>query len=123
MSDDALIPQKAILKMIKPHRRTVEAFQSWTEGEADGRGVPVITGLSANRLVNSSDLIALHSPVDQDWLTRFVCRYSQILFVAIASLLMAQAFLKSFNISEVHNLSWPFLFLTPIPFRNKFNKN
>ncbi|PMD36443.1 hypothetical protein L207DRAFT_636434 [Hyaloscypha variabilis F] len=78
---DALIAQETILKMMKPHRRTVEAFQSWMEGEADGRGVPVITGLSANRLLDASDLIALHPPVDQDWLTRFVRRYFRILFV------------------------------------------
>jgi hypothetical protein len=67
--------------MIKLHHRTVEAFQSWTEGEADGRGVPVITGLSANRLLDASDLIALHPPIDQDWLTRFVRRSFRILFV------------------------------------------
>jgi hypothetical protein len=74
--------------MIKPHRRTIEAFKSWMEGEADGRGVPVITGLSANRLVDASDLIALHPPVDQDWLTRFVRRYFRILFVVILLLLL-----------------------------------
>jgi hypothetical protein len=82
---DALIAQETILKMIKPHRRTVEVFQSWMDCEADGRGVPVITGLSANRLLDASDLIALHPPVDQDLLTCFVRRYFRILFVVIRS--------------------------------------
>jgi hypothetical protein len=54
--------------MIKPHHRTVEAFQSWMEGEADGRGVPVLRGFSANGLLDTSDLIALHPAVEQDWL-------------------------------------------------------
>ena len=97
-AEDALIAQETILKMIKPHRRTVEAFQSWMEGEADGRNVPVITGLSANRLVDASDLIALHPPVDQDWLTRFIRRYFRILFVVRCS--SERIFAKSQNSSD-----------------------
>jgi hypothetical protein len=56
------------------------------DGEADGRGVPVITGLSASRLLDASDLVALHHPVDQDWLAHFVRRYFRILFVVISPL-------------------------------------
>jgi hypothetical protein len=75
--------------MIKPHRHMVEAFQSWMEGEADGRGVPVITGLSANRVLDASDVVALHPPVDQDWLSRFVRRYFRIPFVVSTRCLKA----------------------------------
>ncbi|KAH7400167.1 hypothetical protein BKA64DRAFT_476330 [Cadophora sp. MPI-SDFR-AT-0126] len=78
---DALIAQESILKMIRPHHRTVEAFQSWMDGEADGRGVAVVTGLSANRLHDQNDLISLRPSQEQDWMTRFVRRYFRVLFV------------------------------------------
>ncbi len=68
--EDALIAQKAVLDMIKPRWRTVKAFRSWLEGEADGSGIPKLAGLSADRLRDFDDLVALHPPAEQDWLTR-----------------------------------------------------
>lgn len=70
-----------MLKMIKPHHRTIEAVRSWMEGETDGTEVRVLQGLSADRLLDTSDLIALHPPLEQDYLTRFVRRYFRLLFV------------------------------------------
>ncbi|KAE8446494.1 hypothetical protein EG329_011957 [Mollisiaceae sp. DMI_Dod_QoI] len=78
---DALIAQKAVLDMIKPRWRTVKAFRSWLEGEADGSGIPKLAGLSADRLRDFDDLVALHPPAEQDWLTRFVRRYFRVLLV------------------------------------------
>jgi hypothetical protein len=85
-AEDALISQQTILKMIKPHSRTVEALNSWMSGDADGRGAPVLAGLSASRLDDPHDLIALHPPVEKDWLTRLVRRHFRILFVVSRSL-------------------------------------
>ncbi|KAF8858694.1 hypothetical protein BDZ45DRAFT_390166 [Acephala macrosclerotiorum] len=78
---DALIAQETVLKMIKPHWSTVKAFRSWLQGEADGSGIPKLAGLSADRLYDFDDLIALHSAAEQDWLTRFLRRYLRVLFV------------------------------------------
>ena len=90
-AEDALIAQQTILKMIKPHHRTTEALQSWMEGEADGRGVPVLKGPSEDRLLDTRDLIALHPPLEQDYLTRFVRRYFRILFVVASPILLYQS--------------------------------
>lgn len=54
------------------------------EGDADGRGVAVVSGLSAGRLEDADDLVALHPPMEQDWLVRFVRRYLRILFLVFA---------------------------------------
>jgi hypothetical protein len=67
--------------MSKPHRQTVEAAMAWMNGSADGRGVAVLSGPSAQRLNDKDDLVALHAQIEQDWLTRFVRRYLRILFV------------------------------------------
>lgn len=69
--------------MNKPHRRTVEAFSAWMDGTADGRGVSVLSGLSSKRLHDTDDIVALHAPVDQDWLIRFVRRYLRIFFMVV----------------------------------------
>lgn len=43
----------------------------------------VLPGLSAHRLDDADDLVALHPPVEQDWVTKFVPRYFRLLFVVI----------------------------------------
>jgi hypothetical protein len=69
--------------MGKPHRRTVKTFEAWTDGDADGRGVAVVSGLSAGRLEDADDLVALHPPMEQDWLVRFIRKYLRILFLVL----------------------------------------
>jgi len=54
------------------------------DGEADGRGVAVITDLSAQRLDDPDDLVALHLPMEQDWLIRFVRKYLHIFFLVFS---------------------------------------
>jgi len=56
------------------------------DGIADDHGVAVVSGLSAGRLEDADDLVALHPPMEQDWLIRFARRYLRILSLVIASL-------------------------------------
>lgn len=67
--------------MGRPHLDTIKAFRAWMDGDADGRQVPVVTGLSARRLEDIDDLVALHPPMEQDWLVRFVRKYLRIFFL------------------------------------------
>lgn len=67
--------------MSKPNRHTIETSKAWMDGDADDRGVAVVTGLSAGRLRDADDLVALHPAMEQDWLVRFVRRYLRILFM------------------------------------------
>jgi len=57
--------------MGKPHSGTVEAFKLWLDGKSEGpRGqhAPTFFGLSATRLNDEKDLVALHPAYDKDWL-------------------------------------------------------
>ncbi|PMD37545.1 hypothetical protein L207DRAFT_636226 [Hyaloscypha variabilis F] len=68
---EALVLQEAVLKMGKPHAGTVEAFKLWLDGKSEGPGgrhAPSFSGLSAARLNNEEDLVALHPAFDKDWL-------------------------------------------------------
>ncbi len=51
------------------------------DGDVDGRQLLVVTRLSARRLENEDDLVALHPPMEQDWLVRFARRYLRIFFL------------------------------------------
>jgi len=79
--EDALVWQETVLKMIKPHRRTIDAVQAWMEGKTDSSRAQVLADLSADRLRDTKDLVALHRPRKQDWLTRLIRRYFKIFFV------------------------------------------
>jgi hypothetical protein len=64
-----------VLKMEKPHSETVEALKLWLDGKSEGssgRTFKSFQGLSAARLDDHNELVALHPPFDRDWLTRFV---------------------------------------------------
>jgi hypothetical protein len=52
----------------------------------NGSRPSVLLGLNARRLDDADDLVALHPLVEQDWLTRFVRRYFQLLFVVVIAL-------------------------------------
>lgn len=65
----------------KAHRRTIEAFQAWMEGEPSRSHVSVLGDLSADRLRDAQDLVALHSPWEQDSLTKFLRRYVCVAFI------------------------------------------
>jgi hypothetical protein len=84
--EEALILQEGILKMCKPHQHTIETVKAWMDGTADGRGVPDVKGLSARRLEDPDDLVALHPPMEQDLLIRFARRYLRLLSLVINSL-------------------------------------
>jgi hypothetical protein len=70
-----LVLQEAVLKMEKPQARTVEALKLWLDGKSEGRNgrfAPSFSGLSATRLDDESDLVALHPAFQKDWLARLV---------------------------------------------------
>ena len=54
--------------------------------EGNGTKPSVLLGLSAHRLDDADNLVALHPPVEQDWLTRFVRWYFRLLFAVIIAL-------------------------------------
>jgi hypothetical protein len=67
--------QETVLKMGKPQKKPVEALKLWLDGLSEGpngRIAPSFQGLSANRLDDERDLVALHPEFDTDWLTRLV---------------------------------------------------
>jgi hypothetical protein len=61
--------------MGKPQKKTVEALKLWLDGRSEGpngRTAPSFQGLSATRLNDKADLVALHQEFERDWLARLV---------------------------------------------------
>jgi hypothetical protein len=61
--------------MGKPQKKTVEALKLWLDGRSEGpngRTAPSFQGLSATRLNDKIDLVALHHEFERDWLARLV---------------------------------------------------
>jgi hypothetical protein len=74
-AEEALVLQQAILKMEKPQSGTVDALKLWLDGRSEGpygRHAPSFSGLSAYRLDDEENLIALHPVFEKDWLARLV---------------------------------------------------
>ena len=61
--------------MGKPHSGALEALKMWLDGRTEGltgRTIASFQGLSARRLDDTNDLVALHPPFEDDWLSKFV---------------------------------------------------
>ena len=73
MTDEALALQETVLKMGKPESKTIEATRLWFDGKSEGvngRHAPSFSGLGADRLLDESDLVALHPAFERDWLVK-----------------------------------------------------
>jgi hypothetical protein len=55
-------------------------------GTANERGVAVLSGNGARRLSDKKDLVALHAPIEMDWLSRFMRNYLWIFFVVCSAI-------------------------------------
>ncbi|KAG4436919.1 hypothetical protein IFR05_007607 [Cadophora sp. M221] len=72
---EALALQEAVLKMGKPQFETLEALRHCLDGSlagSNGNTAASLSGLSASRLVDENDLVALHPALERDWLSRIV---------------------------------------------------
>lgn len=73
--DEALSLQETVLRMYKPQSDTIETLKLWLDSNSEGpngRSAASLSGLSAARLNNEQNLVALHPPFERDWLAKLV---------------------------------------------------
>jgi len=85
----------------KPHHRTIQGFQAWMEGEPSRSHVSVPGNLNADRLRDAQDPAALHTPWEQDSLTKFLQRYVCVAFILSEILLRIQKEKVQGNLAHV----------------------
>jgi hypothetical protein len=77
--------------MGKPHSKALEALKMWLDGRTEGpngRTVASFQGLSAQRLDDANDLVALHPHFERDWLNKLVeLSFLRLLFLVFQKLL------------------------------------
>ncbi|KAF2804458.1 uncharacterized protein BDZ99DRAFT_397802 [Mytilinidion resinicola] len=72
----ALLLQSQVARLDRPSNRVVEAFRIWFDGGRPKKGNPkpdpVLGGRAKYALDNEQDLVALKTPADDDFLSRFL---------------------------------------------------
>ncbi|KAF2803327.1 uncharacterized protein BDZ99DRAFT_453601 [Mytilinidion resinicola] len=73
---EALLLQSQVAKLERPSNRVIEAFRIWFDGGKPKQGNPkpdpVLGGRAKYVLDNEQDLVALKTPADDDFLSRFL---------------------------------------------------
>ena len=75
-ADETLLLRSQIQDLPKTSHRTLRAFREFLNGDcfldADGKAMPLISGRAKEFLSEKSDLLALATPIEQDYLSRFL---------------------------------------------------